>query len=34
MQHHVTLFALKVSSSLYSVASSISYGVENYFTGV
>ena len=32
MQHHVTIFALKVSSwSLYRVTSSLSDAVENYF---
>ena len=31
VQHHATLFALKVSRSLYSIISSISHGVENIF---
>ena len=31
-QHHVTLFALKISS-LYCVTFSISHGVVNYFPG-
>ena len=34
VQHHVILFALKVSRSLYCVTSSISHGVINYFPGL
>ena len=34
VQHHVTLFALKVSRSLYQVTDSVSHGVVNYFPGL
>ena len=34
VQHHPTLFALKVSRSLYCGTYSISHGVEHYFPGL